>query len=717
MKPTGFMLSFVFLTAVSAAAQNYTVSTGNLELHLNSAGEVTSAIAGPERVEYQMQSTAGLGGSADLTSSSVRELPTGAVEFTYDLGSSGTLTSTFQPADDSIHWQVKVVGAAGVQPYSTPIEASLALGAKTDPLFWAPWSAGQGLHKIKPDFAPTFKNLNESDMLLRSYWVDPLVPQPLGNDIFEVGSFFRRGGGISVPLAMFVDRSANLGISLVQSPADTLLYMECQTSPDQRVIFSHENHRIVQSNPIEFNMNIVVHEPDPRAGLAWMVKTYPEYFEPPNPRAHEIAGGGAYSEYEAPWDAEKLKQMAFRVNWKVSVDFPYMGMFLPPVEPHVQWDRYAGGARGRWAPGDEGRFGKISIEKLADYSRQMVADGFNVLSYFNVTEFGDKIVYPPTPGIKETTGPLWMDANAFLNTHFPDAILHAPGVRESWGGSVAMDSAEPGYQEFLVKQAQRHIDEIPDAAGLCVDRLDWLNQYNRTADDGVSWYYGGPARSIGMSWKDTSAKLGELLHKADKVLFVNNIYNRLDLLRHVDGFYQEKGNRMVALNGGAFVALRKPQMIWTQRVDLEVNGPDTFFQRALYMGAHVTVPIPGNDHTITPDPWVDAEYIRYGKLFDAIHQRKWVLKPNPVSVEASTSSTKANVFEVPDGLVVPVVFAGYATHAKVTLRHLDGKPYKNAVAYMPGDEQPVPVRLHQNGGTVTFRTPVKSGCAVVRLRE
>ncbi len=31
-------------------------------------------------------------------------------------------------------------------------------------------------------------------------------------------------------------------------------------------------------------------------------------------------------------DVETLNKMAFVFNWKASFDFPYMGMFLPPVK-------------------------------------------------------------------------------------------------------------------------------------------------------------------------------------------------------------------------------------------------------------------------------------------------------------------------------------------------------------------------------------------------
>ena len=62
-----------------------------------------------------------------------------------------------------------------------------------------------------------------------------------------------------------------------------------------------------------------------------MVARYPQWFNPPNPRVDEMAGCAAYSADERHFDVADLYRMAFRINWKCSEDFPYMGMFLPPL--------------------------------------------------------------------------------------------------------------------------------------------------------------------------------------------------------------------------------------------------------------------------------------------------------------------------------------------------------------------------------------------------
>ena len=62
-----------------------------------------------------------------------------------------------------------------------------------------------------------------------------------------------------------------------------------------------------------------------------MARRYPADFDPPNPAVQQMGGCGAYSSHAEITEPERLMQMAIRVNWKASFDFPYMSMFIPPV--------------------------------------------------------------------------------------------------------------------------------------------------------------------------------------------------------------------------------------------------------------------------------------------------------------------------------------------------------------------------------------------------
>jgi len=258
---------------------------------------------------------------------------------------------------------------------------------------------------------------------------------------------------------------------------------------------------------------------------------------------------------------------------------------------------------------------------------------------------------------------------------------------------------------------------LPGASGICIDRMDWLAFYNTHRDDGVSWYKDAPARALVFSWHDIMSKLGPMMHHANKVIYCNPHYRRLDLFRHIDGVYDEFGQYGFSMNLCAFLTVRKPLLEWTIDVPELRNDPDGYFQRHLYMGAFLTAPVPGNDHTILPDPEIEKHYLDYGPLLDAMRGRKWVLRPHVV--DALADQVKVNLFELADGYVLPVTFGGDRSHVKVVLRGLTetGRKQFRIEALQPAVESPVAVPATAAGDILTLDVPLVRGCAMVRLVE
>jgi len=590
------------------------------------------------------------------------------------------LIESLRPAYAGLRWEVGIQGEGA--PWTTAIETHLFWPDPARATFWTAWGA--------PD--PS-----------RPGWQDPLQPMPFRDlGLRYGGANFASADAISIPIATILSPAGKRGLSVVLSPEDLLLDTMLTTSADGHVAFSRTNHRISRERPVRFAMDLVGHEANWRAGLGWMVHRYPAYFDPPNPRAHEIAGCGAYSSDEGDLDVRRFTQMAFSVNWKASYDFPYMGMFLPPVGDETRWPRFGGG--------------ETSIAQMRDYARRMRDSGFSVLSYFNVTEFGARLTFPPPPRKAADDANLWRDPNDFLYHAIPGAVLHDAAKQPSWSweGALATDCGDPAYQTFLLDQARRHIKGLPDADGLCIDRMDWLQRYNPLADDGVSLFAGKPARSLVSSWHELMGKLGPMMHAADKVIFVNPHYREVSFLKEVDGIYDEFGGIPQSLNLCAFLGLRKPVMEWTgSAADLRPDA-DAAFQRHLYMGVFPTAPLPRNDHTINPDPWADPFYLDYGPLLDALRGRAWVLGPGAI---VGVSGAKANLFAVPGGYCVPVVFGGNATQAEVVLRGLDlprGRPLRVEVI-RPGETEWTPLPMNRSGDLLRLRVPLSRGCAVARI--
>jgi hypothetical protein len=442
-----------------------------------------------------------------------------------------------------------------------------------------------------------------------------------------------------------------------------------------------------------------------------------------------MAGTGAYPTWFGPIDAERLKRMAFRLFWAASYDFPYVGMWLPPVGDNETWP----------IPQLDHDLSKLpyrpaamSIAQLRDRARRVRESGFYLLNYFNCSEFQASI----KGKLAETNLPedqLWKNADAFFRKELAAGLWRDAKGRESyggWNGTTIMDPSEPHTQSYLLAQARWHNEKIPDAAGICLDRMWWasgslqgkwaLESVDFGEDDGVGWYTGLRGRHFSEAFEQFLSQLGPVMHGAGKVIFYNPcMAYRLECYRNVDGFFDEgwpenEKRSFPNLNGVALLALHKPATLWTSNGSWIKDDPDGFFQRHLLMGVFPSAPFPQNDHMLQPDPAVDAEYMTYGPLMDALRGKQWVLEPHCIEVEGSAA--KANLFAVPGGYVAPVAFGPRDGTVEVILRNVRGLTEAARFdALLPGVEVPQAVRTAFRDGALDLQVPLKRGCAVLRV--
>jgi hypothetical protein len=450
-----------------------------------------------------------------------------------------------------------------------------------------------------------------------------------------------------------------------------------------------------------------------------MSSKYPEYFNPALSSADMMAGTGGYSDSDVDFDVAKMKKMAFSVNWRASFDFPYMGMFIPPVGPGDTWPRFGGRP--------------TSVASMQGYADKMKKLGFHVLSYFNVTEFGARMKYPLEPLTIKNESDLWKSANDFLSVKLKGALLLVPqqvpqeklgldsktrtgGAYFTWEDGLIMDCGDPAYKDFLLDQAQKHIDLIPSSEGICIDRLDWLRMYNEEKDDGISWYIDRPARSLITSWKELMKDMAPLMHRNNKVIFVNNHDKRIDFLKNTDGIFDEFTYAGVPLNLTAILCINKPALGWTaDNKPIKSEGADNFFQKYLYMGVYPMAPFPGNDHSIRPDEWTDKQYLDYGPLLSLMRGKKWVLEPH--CLEVTKGSAKVNLFKVPGGYVIPVMLGNTQQEVQVTVRNVSGLEGAGYYAYYPGSDNPVSLTTEVKSGSLLLNVPLVRGCAMVKIES
>ena len=612
-------------------------------------------------------------------------------------GNGARVEERFSPTPRGLRWQCSVTGE-NEHAWSCPIEVALRLPDPTGQTFWTAWD----------------------DPRSRPGWHDPFTPLPFedhvlwyGQESFEadpyVGYPQRNWNQFSLPMVAVLDQARDFGFTLALSPEDALLDLSLSTTADGEIIFSHTHHRIQRGRPLRFTMDLFTHAGDWRPALAGMVERYPDYFNPPNPAASEMAGMGAYSRHEGELDAAKFHRMAFRINWKASFDFAYLGMYLPP-------DRSVGEWRGFYKQ-------PTSIRRMEESTRAFRELGFHTLNYFNVTEFGQDVRFPPPPPPEDNATDLWRDPNLFLHYRVADGILHASDGKTpyfTWYDAVAMDCGAPDFRAFLLDQADRHLAELPSSAGICIDRTDWLRFYNPLRDDGASWMWDRPVASLRNSWKDILEELGEKYHAAGKVIFINNTASRLDVMRHVDGIFDEATFLDSHLNKCAFECLRKPLVCWTPQPpyaqELQ-SDPDRYMQQNLYMGGYPMAPFPGNDHSNPPDPAIERVFTDYGPLFDAIRGKQWVLSAHAVRVKGG--SALANLFKVPGGDVVPVVH-GLGSEATVVLRNpqlVAAAATLHVDVLHPGAAPSTSVEVVREDGALRLTVPLVRGCALVRLRQ
>lgn len=626
-----------------------------------------------------------------------------------------TLVERFRAGSGSVRWEIEVQGSGA--PWSQPIVAAVRYPAGRQTRYWMAWETGG---------------------------TDPMVPVPLEKSgvVYSYGAprwrldrpievwnswspFFRRPHNeryVSIPIATWIEPGQG-GLSLAASPEPMQFDLEIAMEKDGQARFQWFRHRLAKNAPpVKLALDLVAHEDDWRSAMRWMVDRYRDYFEPPIPAVRSWVGCGQYARARTDLDVESLKRMDFTLNWNAEFDWPYMGMFVPPVRPGQQWTAW------HKQPTD--------FARIEAYAAWMKARGFHVLQYFNLTEFGSQVVFPRRSSSdrnvwKEAD---WRNCDEFLAARLWAAVVRVPeranllntksffgswGKKTrpggcfyiSWDDEVVVDCGEPVYRDFILDQAQRVLDVSPSDSGICIDRVDWTRLYNLDGDDGVSWFDGAPARSLTWSWCRLMDRMGPMFHDRGKTIFANGLIKRLDLMRHVDCIFDEFSDS-ASMQGDNWLCLRKPVVVFHG-----LMKKDAEFQNLLHWGIYPQVPCPGNDHGCrygTPEQ--RKIYEDFGPLLKLMRGRMWVLQPHCITVVEGEA--QANLFEVPDGWVAPVTHATKDGIVKVAIRNVPGITAKlRMTALHPGASQTQSVSAAMNGRELVLTVPVKRGCAMVKIEK
>lgn len=687
-----FIIS-LFFCANSYAQSSFTIHTKKLDVEVSAAGRIIS-INTPGQKKIAITAETLLLGLYCKKIVMYEQLPDGSITLEKQMADSTgdrscVMKELLKPAGNSVRWQVEITGSK--YNWSTAIQTKIIYPVSKGSALWTAASVSE-------------------------QWTDPLMPYPFDSLHLIYGSTknLKYAKGFSLPLITILEKKDDIGISYVQSPEDTLIAMGLEVTKKGSIIFSRKNLRISPQSTVRFSADIILHESDWRPGVAWLKNRYPAYFVPPNNYTHQVAGPSSYSGYRGKLDEIFYKKIIYGFNWFASRSWPYLGMFLPPVADNEMWNSWTGFGSETTTKGSQTNFATIN----KDY-KNIHQQGFHQLAYFNFTEFGYKSIFP-APEKKAATGAdLWKDPNDYLHYKLNSAILYSKNHQAflSWNQSVVMDPGTPVYENFLLEQLQRHLDKVPEIDGICVDRMDWFEKFNYRRDDGISWDEEMACASLITSWRSISDKVANLLHQNKKVFYCNPHLARLDLIKPVDGIFDENANNGGRLNLTAFLGIAKPVIGWIHGEEDFESSPDNIMQRHLYLGVYPMAPFPEANHSLKPSDSMNKLYSDYGLLFQALKQKEWVLLPHVITVN---SSAKINIFKSESGYILPVVFGNDTLPVKINVLNklLPGK--KSDYVYeviKPGEDKWTMIKAERDNSYTKFLSMLKRGCALIRIKH
>ena len=491
--------------------------------------------------------------------------------------------------------------------------------------------------------------------------------------------------------------------------------------------------------PATFSQRLLLHAADWRPAVGHMVETWPAWFRPNDAvNITAMEGAGGYADYrggDLGGRAAKLREMNFGLNWDAVFPYPYHGMWMP----------YSPLYNATW----ENCFTHPSYDKqpaifntntswIEAYVQQLGDLGFSTCMYANLFEFGwnvtDGAAMPGDCANSRSEDPFEAchensrcRSNEILRDEFADAVIRdwvTGGLVQPKGclgtPCAMMDPGTTSYLRHLVAMTQAVVDNVPSARGLCIDRQDMVGRLNPRADDGVTWFEstsqnlsGGRARNTVFSMIAATEAMAKVLRPGQKGIFVNVHTSRLDMMRHVDGIFDEHGDNPVNMPLSGLLGVAMPVVIWNHGT---LSGLDEFLQAHLFYGVNFMAPVPNNDHSIHSDAG-DASFLAYGPLFATLRSKLWVLVPDAVIVIDNTA--RANLFKVASGFIGAVVMGG--ANATVVLRgvELDAGGNVGAVRLMhPGGavtDAKATVAIVDGWREVTVTAPLVRGCALVMI--
>lgn len=446
------------------------------------------------------------------------------------------------------------------------------------------------------------------------------------------GSYDWNGGQAYVlPLVSVMDPATDEALTLALAPDQNIPHLQVSWTGARTLHLAMARRGLGDGETVAVRLVVYVHAADYRSALAAYSTDYPAWFRPPLPRG-ETEGTFWYHHVHEHPGFEELSRQHVRAIWS-SFWFPWLGEYLP-VEH--EWSPYT---YARWWNLRE----KMSDEKIHAFIDELHEHGIGTYAYFNVTEYG---------GRGGEHGDM-AAADRVIEESLEPALVRDEEGRTitTWEGSKVID---PGrdlpYRPFLVEQAQRHLERLPELAGFMVDRLDWASRFDFARGDGLSMIGDREVTNLALPVGDAVRELCRLSHERGKRVFVNQFW-RVEILRDVDGYCHENDY----LPAMAYVAPFRPASAWHQRADY--TGDLLAFEAQMKRRLHWALfpQLIAHEFPISqqrPDERAADLMELYAPLFEPLIGKSQVLLPHCVEV---TGANDVNLFRNGEGRYVAPV--------------------------------------------------------------
>jgi len=467
--------------------------------------------------------------------------------------------------------------------------------------------------------------------MTKAFWASADAPFDLSDPPAEQVIYrqFNSNAVVTLPALTVFDPGKDVGLGFV-APFDLPKPALCfrLNSEKGRLEVSNFRLRLAKGEPARAAVYVVPHEGCWRPSLAWMLKTYPDYFRPGTKGGIEAPGwywlGGPH---EGPEQLEKLRVAGCK--WfQIHGHFPFYGLYMPEAE---SWEAVVGLA-------DQGK------ANLDDWEKGKPQGGFKngYAQMRKAVELRQR--YDLQPFLYFQSFESW---NQYAEKYFPDDITknRSGGPLGAWYNCKLMNP-DPAFAwgRHIAAQIRRVPEQYPALDGIFYDRDDYKD-YDYAHDDGVTMDIDAPCYMLAFAQQQMNEVVTGVLRQHKMGIWTNGPTS-IEVCKDIDGVMCET-NGWAA--GHQYLGLARPMVLLPYFFDTNSydNTPEHTEEKlkvALSMGFFPSLTYGGEECKE-----LDG---KYRPLFELMKDREWVLHAKALKLP---EGMKGNIFRSPKGYYMVTV--------------------------------------------------------------